>query len=133
MPDPTHRSPRRYDQRYSSGLRSIVRSAASLARTRSTSSIASRARARPLIREKVRNGIKTLQQKPGITTVHVTHDRQEAMVMADRSVILDAGHAAQIGTPEDTPEDIPRTSQGRPFPIAPYFNDILESYERKVR
>src|SRR5207245_724758 len=36
-----------------------------------------------------------------ITTVHVTHDRQEAMVMADRILILDRGHAAQIGTPED--------------------------------
>jgi putative spermidine/putrescine transport system ATP-binding protein len=53
------------------------------------------------IREEVRHEIKTLQQDLGITTVHVTHDRQEAMVMADRIVILDAGHAAQIGTPEE--------------------------------
>jgi putative spermidine/putrescine transport system ATP-binding protein len=53
------------------------------------------------IREEVRHEIKTLQQSLGITTVHVTHDRQEAMVMADRIVILDAGHAAQIGTPEE--------------------------------
>src|SRR6266700_4043092 len=53
------------------------------------------------IREEVRHEIKTLQQELGITTVHVTHDRQEAMVMADRIVILDAGRAAQIGTPEE--------------------------------
>jgi ABC-type Fe3+/spermidine/putrescine transport system ATPase subunit len=53
------------------------------------------------IREEVRHEIKTLQQKLGITTVHVTHDRQEAMVMADRIVILDAGHVAQIGIPEE--------------------------------
>jgi len=53
------------------------------------------------IREEVRHEIKTLQQTLGITTVHVTHDRQEAMVMADRIVILDAGQAAQIGTPEE--------------------------------
>jgi len=53
------------------------------------------------IREEVRHEIKTLQQTLGITTVHVTHDRQEAMVMADRIVILDAGRAAQIGTPEE--------------------------------
>jgi ABC-type Fe3+/spermidine/putrescine transport system ATPase subunit len=33
--------------------------------------------------------------------VHVTHDRQEAMVMADRIVILNAGRIAQIGTPEE--------------------------------
>jgi putative spermidine/putrescine transport system ATP-binding protein len=53
------------------------------------------------IREEVRHEIKTLQQQLAITTVHVTHDRQEAMVMADRIVILDAGRAAQIGTPEE--------------------------------
>jgi ABC-type glycerol-3-phosphate transport system substrate-binding protein len=29
-----------------------------------------------------------------------------------------------------TPEDL--SSKGKPFPIAPYFNDILESYEKKV-
>jgi putative spermidine/putrescine transport system ATP-binding protein len=53
------------------------------------------------IREEVRHEIKNLQQELGITTVHVTHDRQEAMVMADRIVILDAGHVAQIGAPEE--------------------------------
>jgi putative spermidine/putrescine transport system ATP-binding protein len=53
------------------------------------------------IREAVRHEIKTLQQRLGITTVHVTHDRQEAMVMADRIVILNAGHIAQIGSPEE--------------------------------
>jgi putative spermidine/putrescine transport system ATP-binding protein len=53
------------------------------------------------IREDVRHEIKTLQQRLGITTVHVTHDRQEAMVMADRIVILNAGHIAQVGTPEE--------------------------------
>jgi putative spermidine/putrescine transport system ATP-binding protein len=53
------------------------------------------------IREDVRHEIKTLQQRLGITTVHVTHDRQEAMVMADRIIILNAGHIAQIGAPEE--------------------------------
>lgn len=53
------------------------------------------------IREEVRHEIKTLQQELGITTLHVTHDRQEAMVMADRIVILDAGKVAQIGAPEE--------------------------------
>src|SRR5437773_3112237 len=53
------------------------------------------------IREEVRHEIKNLQQQLGITTVHVTHDRQEAMVMADRIVILDGGRVAQIGAPEE--------------------------------
>jgi ABC-type Fe3+/spermidine/putrescine transport system ATPase subunit len=53
------------------------------------------------IREAVRHEIKRLQQALGITTIHVTHDREEAMVMADRIVILTEGRIAQIGTPEE--------------------------------
>jgi ABC-type Fe3+/spermidine/putrescine transport system ATPase subunit len=53
------------------------------------------------IREEVRHEIKALQQSLRITTIHVTHDREEAMVMADRIVILDAGHIAQVGPPEE--------------------------------
>ncbi|MBI3706289.1 MAG: ABC transporter ATP-binding protein [Proteobacteria bacterium] len=53
------------------------------------------------IREEVRHEIKSLQQALGITTIHVTHDREEAMVMADRIVILDAGQIVQAGPPEE--------------------------------
>jgi ABC-type Fe3+/spermidine/putrescine transport system ATPase subunit len=53
------------------------------------------------VREAVRQEIKTLQRALGITTVHVTHDREEAMVMADRIVILREGGIAQVGTPEE--------------------------------
>ncbi|PIP00446.1 ABC transporter ATP-binding protein [Pleomorphomonas carboxyditropha] len=52
------------------------------------------------IRLTVRHEIRALQQRLGITTIHVTHDREEAMVMADRIVILDKGRIAQLGTPE---------------------------------
>jgi putative spermidine/putrescine transport system ATP-binding protein len=53
------------------------------------------------IRLSVRHEIRALQKRLGITAIHVTHDREEAMVMADRIVILDAGRIAQQGTPED--------------------------------
>jgi putative spermidine/putrescine transport system ATP-binding protein len=53
------------------------------------------------IRADMRHEIKTLQTSLGITAIHVTHDREEAMVMADRIVILDAGRIAQIGPPEE--------------------------------
>ncbi|MEW9305861.1 ABC transporter ATP-binding protein [Labrys neptuniae] len=53
------------------------------------------------IRLTVRQEISALQRRLGITAIHVTHDREEAMVMADRIVILDAGRIAQIGTPEE--------------------------------
>lgn len=53
------------------------------------------------IRLTVRHEISALQRRLGITAVHVTHDREEAMVMADRIVILNNGEIAQVGTPED--------------------------------
>jgi ABC-type Fe3+/spermidine/putrescine transport system ATPase subunit len=53
------------------------------------------------IREEVRHEIKALQQRLGITAIHVTHDREEAMVMADRLVIMDRGRIAQLGAPEE--------------------------------
>lgn len=53
------------------------------------------------IRLTVRHEIRALQKRLGITAVHVTHDREEAMVMADRIVVLDKGRIAQAGTPED--------------------------------
>lgn len=53
------------------------------------------------IRLTVRHEIRSLQQRLGITAVHVTHDREEAMVMADRIVILNQGRIEQVGSPEE--------------------------------
>jgi len=53
------------------------------------------------IRLKVRHEIKAIQRELGLTAVMVTHDREEAMVMADRIVVMADGRIAQIGTPED--------------------------------
>ena len=52
------------------------------------------------IRQNMRHEVRSLQQRLGLTTILVTHDREEAMSMADRMVILDAGRIAQVGTPE---------------------------------
>ncbi|NIZ08129.1 ABC transporter ATP-binding protein [Pseudooceanicola sp. HF7] len=51
-------------------------------------------------RATMRHEIRALQQRLGLTTILVTHDREEAMSMADRVVILNRGRIAQIGTPE---------------------------------
>ena len=53
------------------------------------------------IRLSVRHELSALQKRLGITTILVTHDREEAMVMADRIVILDAGRIIQAGRPEE--------------------------------
>jgi ABC-type Fe3+/spermidine/putrescine transport system ATPase subunit len=52
------------------------------------------------VRQSVRHEIKALQGQLGITAIHVTHDREEAMVMADRIAIMDAGTIVQLGAPE---------------------------------
>jgi ABC-type Fe3+/spermidine/putrescine transport system ATPase subunit len=53
------------------------------------------------IRLELRHEIRALQQRLGITTLYVTHDREEALTLADRIVVLNAGEVAQIGTPEE--------------------------------
>ena len=53
------------------------------------------------IRLAMRHEIRSLQQRIGLTAIHVTHDQEEAMTMADRIVILDQGRIAQAGTPEE--------------------------------
>jgi ABC-type Fe3+/spermidine/putrescine transport system ATPase subunit len=53
------------------------------------------------IRMTMRHEIRAIQQRLGLTAIHVTHDREEAMTMADRLVIMQAGRVAQVGTPEE--------------------------------
>jgi ABC-type Fe3+/spermidine/putrescine transport system ATPase subunit len=52
------------------------------------------------IRLQMRHEIRSIQRQLGVTAILVTHDREEAMVMADQVIILDQGKVAQVGTPE---------------------------------
>jgi len=60
------------------------------------------------LREQMQTELKGLQQRLGITFVFVTHDQGEALSMADRIAVFDAGRIRQVGTPEDV-YDRPRT------------------------
>ena len=51
------------------------------------------------IRVSLREEIRSIQQKLGITTIFVTHDQEEALSMSDRIVVVNAGKADQTGTP----------------------------------
>jgi ABC-type sugar transport system ATPase subunit len=51
------------------------------------------------LRGQMRGEIARLQRRLGTTTLYVTHDQVEAMTLADRLVILDAGRVQQIGAP----------------------------------
>lgn len=52
-------------------------------------------------RLRTRTEIKRIQQTLGTTTVHVTHDQEEAMVLGDRIAVMDQGTIQQIATPAD--------------------------------
>ncbi len=53
------------------------------------------------VRVSLRLEIKHLQRRLGITTIFVTHDQEEALVMADRIVVMNHGCIEQIGAPEE--------------------------------
>jgi multiple sugar transport system ATP-binding protein len=52
------------------------------------------------LRTHTRTELKALQQQLGVTTIFVTHDQAEAMTMADRIAVLDAGVLQQLGSPD---------------------------------
>src|SRR5215510_1358521 len=61
------------------------------------------------LREKYRVNLKLLLRQFGITTVYVTHDHHEALILADLLVIMNRGRVEQVGTYEeiyDEPENV---------------------------
>jgi spermidine/putrescine transport system ATP-binding protein len=53
------------------------------------------------LRKEMQLELKRIQHEVGITFVHVTHDQEEAMTMADRIVIMNHGHIEQLGAPAE--------------------------------
>jgi spermidine/putrescine transport system ATP-binding protein len=53
--------------------------------------------------------IKRIQTEVGLTFVHVTHDQEEAMTMADTIAVMNAGVIEQMGAPDELYEN-PRTT-----------------------
>jgi iron(III) transport system ATP-binding protein len=51
------------------------------------------------LRKRMREEIRLLQQRLGITAIYVTHDQAEALAISDRIVVMDKGRISQIGTP----------------------------------
>ena len=45
--------------------------------------------------------IRRIHQETGITTIYVTHDQAEAMVIADRIAVMNRGKIEQVGTPRE--------------------------------
>jgi spermidine/putrescine transport system ATP-binding protein len=51
------------------------------------------------LRRQMQIELKRIQTEVGITFVHVTHDQEEAMTMADTVAVMNAGHIEQLGAP----------------------------------
>jgi spermidine/putrescine transport system ATP-binding protein len=61
------------------------------------------------LRREMQLTLKRIQTEVGITFLHVTHDQEEAMTMADTIAVMNAGHIEQMGGPVDLYEK-PRTA-----------------------
>jgi iron(III) transport system ATP-binding protein len=53
------------------------------------------------LRHQLRNELKELQLRFGITTVYVTHDQEEALTLSDRIAVFNNGYLEQVGTPSE--------------------------------
>ncbi len=55
----------------------------------------------PEMRAEIRREIKDMHERNGITVIHVTHSREDAMLLADRIAVMNEGRILQIGKPEE--------------------------------
>jgi iron(III) transport system ATP-binding protein len=53
------------------------------------------------LRRKMREDIREIQLKLGLTSVYVTHDQEEALAVSDKIIVMNKGKIAQAGTPAD--------------------------------
>ncbi|MFB2572610.1 ABC transporter ATP-binding protein [Micrococcus sp. IITD107] len=61
------------------------------------------------LRRQMQSELKRIQTDVGLTFIHVTHDQEEAMTMADTVAVMNAGRIEQMGAPEDL-YDLPQTA-----------------------
>ena len=54
------------------------------------------------LREDMQLEFRRIQQELGVTTINVTHDQREALVMSDQVLVMEQGRLQQAGTPEET-------------------------------
>jgi multiple sugar transport system ATP-binding protein len=81
------------------------------------------------LRVQMRTEIKKLHQRVRTTVIHVTHDQVEAMTLADRIVVMRAGHVEQVGTPDAIYRE-PATTFVASFIGAPTMNLVPARLEK---
>ena len=83
------------------------------------------------LRVSTRAQIKNLQSRLKTTTVYVTHDQIEAMTLADRVVVMNAGKIQQVGTPTDI-YDVPSNTFVASFIGSPAMNLVAGTMQGGV-
>ena len=82
------------------------------------------------LRVQMRTEIKRVHRKVRTTTVYVTHDQVEAMTLADRVVVMNAGRIEQVGTPAEV-YGVPATKFVAGFIGSPAMNFIPCALEER--
>ncbi|HEX7069743.1 MAG TPA: sulfate ABC transporter ATP-binding protein [Rhodothermales bacterium] len=72
------------------------------------------------VRKELRRWLRRLHDELHVTSVFVTHDQEEALEVADRVVVMNAGRVEQVGTPNEVYDD----------PISPFVYDFIGSVNR---
>ncbi len=67
------------------------------------------------LREQMQLEVRRLQRQLGLTTIFITHDQEEALVMSDRIAVMDKGRLQQVGLPHDIYE----------APVNPFIADFI--------
>ena len=67
------------------------------------------------LREQMQIEVRHLQRRLGLTTLFITHDQEEALVMSDRIVVMDKGRVLQVGPPNEIYE----------APASPFVADFI--------
>ena len=75
------------------------------------------------LRYELRTEIKNLQKSTGVTTLYVTHDQEEALIISDRIAIMESGEIIEVGSPEDLYFN----------PEKEYTRDFLEIVEKRLK
>jgi iron(III) transport system ATP-binding protein len=84
------------------------------------------------VRVHLREEIRALQRRLGVTTIMVTHDQEEALAMADRIVVMNHGVIDQVGTPAEIYRN-PATAFVADFVGAMSFLEATVSGSKRVR
>ncbi len=81
------------------------------------------------LRVEMREELKRLQRKLGITTIYVTHDQDEAMALSDRIAVMNLGRVVEVGRPDEL------YRRPRSFFVATFIgrSNVLECRATEVR